>query len=104
MIIEENGSRKFERFSRWNILMYTIVSPKNEFARYTDNYGQGEKLFLTYFKVHPKKYPLKRFKDLDTPIKLKDFSILSKYDEETDLYLEVDEKNEKVRAYKEVTE
>jgi len=99
-----NSYMKFGRNTRWNSIMYTVVSRKNENAEYADNYNTDDKkLFLTYIRYLSKNIPISRFLRLDTPIVLEDFSKLVAYDTTTGYYLEIDDKNEKVRVYWEVT-
>lgn len=103
MVKELNGDRKFEKLTRWNILEDTIISSKNKNAPYADVVnGNTDKLFLTYFTLQGKVTPFNRFVTLDTPIKLHDLSTLSRYDEETHSYLEVDTKNRKIRVWREI--
>ena len=105
LLRDRNSNRKFERNTRWNAIMYTIVSRKNENAAYADNYNTDDKkLFLTYIRCFSKNIPIGRFIRLDNPIVLDDFSKLVAYDETTQYYLELDEKNEKARIYWEVKE
>lgn len=103
MVKELQGDRKFEKLTRWNVLEDTIVSSKNKNAAYADVVnGNTDKLFLTYFTLQGKVTPFNRFTPLDTPIKLYDLSVLSRYDKETQCYLEVDNKNRKIRVWKEI--
>lgn len=103
MVKELNGDRKFEKLTRWNILEDTIISSKNKNAPYADVVnGNTDKLFLTYFTFQGKVTPFNRFVTLDTPIMLHDLSILRRYDEETQCYLEFDIKNRKIRVWKEL--
>ena len=103
---EVNGSRKFERVSRWNVLNYTIISDHNRFAKYADNAGnKNEKLTLTYFKLRNQHYPLNKYGKLATPIQLEDHSILSRQDVEDGIfYLEINATKDKVRLYREITQ
>lgn len=105
-IKEVNGSRKFERVSRWNVLNYTIISDHNRFAKYADNAGnKNEKLTLTYFKLRNQHYPLNKYGKLVTPIQLEDHSILSRQDVEDGIfYLEINATKDKVRLYREITQ
>ena len=105
ILAEKNGNRKFERSGRFNEVLYTVISRKNALAKYADNYDTDDKkLFLTYIRCFSKNIPIRRFIRLDTPIVLDDFSKLVAYDETTQYYLELDEKNEKARIYWEVKE
>ena len=104
MVKELKGDRQFEKLTRWNVLEDTIISSKNKNAQYADVVnGNTEKLFLTYCVIKGKVTPFNRFTKLETPIMLYDLSVLSRYDAETDYYMEVDQKNHKIRLWKEVT-
>lgn len=101
---EKNGTRKFERISRWNAIDYTIISRSNRLAQYADNYDSKDvRLNITCFKYGAKVYALKKFARFDTPIILEDRSTLSRLDTEDNLYLEINGLKTKVRLYREVT-
>ena len=103
MVKELKGDRKFERVTRWNILEDTIISPKNKNAPYADVVNNNsDKLFLTFCTIQGKVTPYNRFKKLEQPILLEDLSIISRYDEETQYYMEVDKDNHKIRIWGEV--
>lgn len=100
-----DGSRKFERISRWNLIDYTIISKSNRFVKYADvdDFGKN-KLSLTFFKLRNHTYPLNMFAKLVTPIQLEDRSVLTRQNVENDVYyMEVNSNKDKVRLYKEVT-
>lgn len=103
MVRERNGARFFEKMSRWNSLEYSLISPRNVNAKYADNHENGcKQLPITYFRRGGKMYPLKRFRKLDKPIVLEDFSVISMKDTGSDFWLEVDEKADKIRVYQEI--
>lgn len=103
MLQERNGTRKFEKLSRWNSIAYTTITDKSVFAPYAESGSNGgAKLWLNYFVVKGQTYPMGRFKKVDTPVMLDDLTQLVKHDAENALWLEVDEVNEKVRLYKEI--
>lgn len=105
MVKERKGTRKFEKMSRWNTLEHTIITPNNVNAKYADNAGSGnKKLFITYFKRDNKIYPINRFEKLAQPVILEDFSQLVMKDTDSDYWLELDQANDKIRVYKEVTD
>lgn len=104
ILLEKEGTRKFQQLSRWNAVEYTIVTRKSIHAPYTDNVNsKDDKLFLTYFRRNNHITPLYKHAILSPPIILSDGTILSRYDPETGCYLEVASDNKKVRMYKEVT-
>ena len=104
ILSERNGTRKFIRYSQWNIIDYTIISKKHRFAQYVDDTsGNPDKLNLTYFHVGTTMYPLRRFAKFDSPIVLADLSTLSRIDPETGLLLEIRSDKTQVRLYKEIT-
>lgn len=103
MVKERNGSRVFEKMSRWNSLEDSIITPNNANAKYADNAGSGNKnLFITYFKRDGKIFPINRFKKLDAPIMLEDLSRITMKDTESDYWIEINETKDKVRVYREV--
>ena len=103
MLFERNGSRQFEKLSRWNKVIYTTISRKSIYAPYAEpDSNGGAKLWFNYFIVKEQTYPLRKFQKLDTPVILNDLTRLSMHDAETGMWLEVDEKNEKVRLYQEI--
>jgi len=105
MIKERNGNRQFEKMSRWNSLEFTIITPNSVNAKYADNAGSGNKnLFITYFKRDGKIYPLNRFEKLEKPLMLEDLSRLVMRDTESNYWLEMDSKKDRVRVYKEIKE
>ena len=100
---EKGGTRKFERLSRWNLLEYTVISRNNRYAEYADNYdSKANKLNITLLRFITKMLPLRRFAKLDKPIILEDLSPLSRYDEETKLFLEMNSDKSKIRLYREL--
>lgn len=104
---DKSGKRQFERISRWNILEDTIISPKSSNAPYADNYDastvqQADRLFLTYFKRDGRVVAFNKYCTLWPGLELEDHSVLSKYDKDSQTYLEVDMKARKVRMYREV--
>ena len=105
MVKERNGRRSFEKMSRWNSLEYSLVSPRNVNAKYADNPNSGcRQLSITFFRRNGKIYPLKRFKQLDKPIVLEDFSVITMKDTESDYWLEIDKDADKIRVYEEIKE
>ena len=78
VLSERHSGRKFERASRWNTVEYTIVSRKNRFAEFADNYNDGsDKLNMTWFKVNNTMLPVNRFIRLESNIILDDYSTLT---------------------------
>lgn len=105
IINEKNGTRKFERIGRWTALDYTIISRSSKFAKYADNYNSDHiKLNITGFKHYNEYKPLNKFKLVEEPIDLDDFSRIVMKDTEDNLWLEVSPDREKVRLYREVLE
>ena len=103
VLSERHSSRKFERASRWNTIEYTIVSRKNRFAEFADNYDDGsDKLNMTWFKVNNTMFPVNRFIRLESNIILDDYSTLTRQDPETHMFLEFNKDKSKVRVYNEV--
>lgn len=101
MLTERNGTRKFEKISRWNTIKYTTITDKSTYKQYAEpSSSTGAKLWLNYFSIRDQWYPLRKFQKLDTPVMLSDLTRLSMRD--GDLWLEVDEQNEKVRVYQEI--
>lgn len=99
---ERNGSRRFERISRWNALDYTCITDNNKHAKYADNAGTGQRLTLTYFRLGTHVYPLKMFSK-SAKIMLEDFATLSRQNiEDSTYYLEVNTEKDKVRLYREL--
>lgn len=104
VLSEKRGSRNFKQVSRWNGLDFTIVSRNSKFAQYTDNYlSKADRLNLTCFHFGSIVLPLRRFGKLDKPIELKDLVTLTRFDPETNLFLEINGDKSKVRLYREVT-
>ena len=102
MLEERNGSRHFERISRWNRVMYTTISRKSTYAPYAEpDSNKGDKLWFNYFVVKAQTIPIRQFQKLDNPVILDDRTCLSMKDPNSDLWLEVDAVNEKVRLYQE---
>ena len=105
IISEKNGTRKFTRYSRWNVIDYTIISKKHRFAQYADDTsGNPDRLNLTYFHVGTTMYPLRKFAKFDAPIVLDDLSTISRIDPETGMLLEINADKTQVRLYKEITD
>lgn len=103
VLVERNSGRKFERASRWNSVEYTIVSRKNRFAEFADNYNSdSDKLNMTWFKINNVMIPLNRFVRLDNNIILDDYSTITLHDPETHMFLEFNKDRSKVRLYNEV--
>ena len=102
-IVKALNGDKFEQMCRWKMLDFTIVSPRHDLAKYADNFGTGDKrLKMTWFKLNGVTYPYSRFVKLDTPIRLEERGIITKYDKETDTYLEVSKPEDKIRLYRKV--
>lgn len=99
---EKNGTRQFEKLTRWNTLDYTLVSRKSIFAKYADNLNSNDaKLCLTRFIFQNTWQPFNRYHKVDKPVMLSDLTVLSRQDSENpDMWLEVGD--DKVRVYKEV--
>lgn len=103
MLTERNGTRKFEKISRWNTIKYTTITDKSTYKQYAEpSSSTGAKLWLNYFSIRDQWYPLRKFQKLDTPVMLSDLTRLSMHDPESGLWLEVDEDKEKIRVYKEI--
>lgn len=102
---ERNGGRMFERVSRWGVIDYTIVTKRNRFAKYGDDFdGKKDKYNLTYFELRKHMYPVNMFEKLAKCIELEDHSLLSRQSVENNQYfLEISPKKDKVRLYKEIT-
>lgn len=99
---ERNGTRNFTKISQWNALDHTTISRKHRFAQYADNYSSKDQtLNITVFKVGTIIYPLGRFGKLSGNIMLDNFTVISRYDPETKIYLALNEDRTKVRLYKE---
>lgn len=102
-IRERNGSRVFEKMSRWNTLEYTTISRKSTLAKYADpSSSDGARLFITYFIRDDKKFPINRFEKLNPPVMLEDLTRLTLKDTESDYWLEINPDNDKIRVYREV--
>ena len=102
-IYKDRSGRKFESLGRWSELEDTIISSSNRFAKYGIATGNPSKLWISCFKCQNKTYPYERYADLDPKLILEDFTILSKYDvEDSTLFLAVDNKNRKIKLYKEI--
>lgn len=103
VVSQRSGSRKFEVISKWNTIAYTVISRHHRFAEFADNYSSKDaSLNLTYFKVGTITYPLNRFNTISPIIQLDDFSKLSRYDNETKLFLAFNDNMSKVKIYKEI--
>ena len=103
MLLERNGSRQFEKISRWNKMIFTTISRKSIYAPFAEpNSNGGAKLWFNYFIAKDQTFPLRKFKKLDTPVMLNDLTRLTMCDPDAGLWLEVDEENEKVRLYQEI--
>jgi len=102
-IKERNGSRVFEKMSRWNTLEYSTISTKSTLAKWADpDSASGARLFITYFIRDDKKFPINRFEKLDPPVMLEDLTRLSLKDTESDYWLEINETKDKIRVFKEI--
>lgn len=101
---ERNGGRVFERISRWSVIDYTIVSKRNRFAKYGDDFdGKKDKYNLTYFKLRNHTYPVNVFGKLIEYIELEDHSLISRQSiEDSHYFLEINPEKDKVRLYKEI--
>ena len=99
---ERNGTRQFEKLSRWNTLDYTLISRNSIFAKYSDDpNSKGAKLCLTRFIFQNNWQPLNRYHKVDKPIMLSDLTVLSRQDSDNpDIWLEMGE--DKIRVYREV--
>lgn len=103
IVKERNGSRMFQKMSRWNTLEYSTISDKSSLAKWADpDSSGGARLFITYFTRDDKKYPITRFEKLNPPVMLENLSRLTLKDTESDYWLEVNEGKDKIRVYKEV--
>lgn len=102
ILAEKNGTRSFERLSKWHILDYVMVTRKSSFARYATGGARAEKLDLLHYKVGGVTFPYFRSEELAPVVVLEDGSQLTRKDTETDMFLEVDITRGKVRLYREI--
>lgn len=104
MIKERNGTKQFEKMSRWNSLEFDTISRRSSFAKYADpSSSNGAKLFITYFERDGKKFPINRFEKVNPPVLLEDLTRLTLRDTESNYWLEINEDKDKIRIYKEIT-
>ena len=90
---ERNGTRQFEKLTRWNTLDYTLISRNSTFAKYADD--PCSIVFQNTWQ------PFNRYHKVDKPIMLSDLTVLSRQDSDNpDIWLEVG--TDKIRVYREV--